>query len=428
MTMPGFADIIKATTDQWDDIPNPPLPYYLAAKEGIFLHRRLAFGRGLVKQVTIPATFAPLGVVTGGSFLFEADPIPAHLMGQIVSFFKRVYQRQQTEAAVLLTMNMTTKEWGIFVPTQMVSHGGVNYVYDPTHITGGRIVVGSIHSHADFSPFHSGTDTNDAAEFDGFHCTIGFVNSTPKIVAMVAMNKQNMHYGETEFPALFDWTEIDKHPAPDWWDQYVERQGAKDKPVGFDLYAKFAKPTIIKSHVSTNTSVLPALGFRPDHDRGRQLQSDWGIDSVDEWFGDYGRWSSYSRPTSESQEFNRKQTALYGYGSALLPETKNDDPYWEDGIDPKIVDLLLSSSLFTEEDLEFAIAHPTIAKDIAHWQRTFYEKAIEAVEILNIIGVTADLSIKDEPPPKVAQQFVARERRHRPRKTSRTRRQGYGVR
>jgi hypothetical protein len=37
-------------------------------------------------------------------------------------------------------------------------------------------MVGTIHSHCDFSAFHSGTDERDEATFDGLHLTFGNVN------------------------------------------------------------------------------------------------------------------------------------------------------------------------------------------------------------------------------------------------------------
>jgi hypothetical protein len=38
-------------------------------------------------------------------------------------------------------------------------------------------MVGTIHSHCDFSAFHSGTDEADESTFDGVHLTFGHVNS-----------------------------------------------------------------------------------------------------------------------------------------------------------------------------------------------------------------------------------------------------------
>ena len=40
----------------------------------------------------------------------------------------------------------------------------------------GYLRVGTIHSHCDFGAFHSGTDINDEADFDGLHVTFGHNN------------------------------------------------------------------------------------------------------------------------------------------------------------------------------------------------------------------------------------------------------------
>lgn len=321
MTAPNFGDIIKMPAGGFEALPDADVPYWVEAEEGNFVRRRLLFGYGVVKVSHSTARFPKMDA-TNGRFVFDAPPIPGALMSQIVHFFRRIYDKQKTEATVLLTMHAETKEWGVYIPTQLVSHGGVNYVYDPSTIKGNRLVVGSIHSHCDFSPFHSGTDTGDAADFDGFHATVGYImRDKPGIVAMVAMNKANMHYTENQFPSLFDYSQLWTKEAPAWWDQYVGPATGSDKPVGFDLYKKFEKPTIIKSHSipttpkssSTTTWQRPTTPVmargqhglraipggrsdvsRSDAELARQMASDWGIPS---WGGSENYRSPYgTRP------------------------------------------------------------------------------------------------------------------------------------
>ena len=260
-----FGGLVKLQQDGWAGVPDSPNPFYFGASDGLFIHRRMLTGRGVARVPFWPDNFPKFGN-DKGSFTFEADPIPAKLMGQVVNFFERIYDRQHTEAAVLLVMHSETKEWRVFVPTQLVSHGGVNYVFEPNHIRYPWVIVGSIHSHCDFGAGHSGTDTNDADTFDGLHCTIGFIKrDTPQIVAMVAMNKQLFHYKENQFPLLFDYTEVKKHEAPEWWDRYVENTKDKTRPVGFELYAKYDRPTVVKSEKPEVKVVgfQPANGYKP---------------------------------------------------------------------------------------------------------------------------------------------------------------------
>lgn len=248
---PQFGSLVKIGKEGWAGVPDGESPFYVGAYDGLWAHRRMMIGRGMAKVDFWPKSFSKFSA-KDLEFQFEADPIPAKIMGQIVSFFERIYDRQHTEAAVLLVMHETTREWRVFVPTQLVSHGGVNYVFEPQHIKRPWFIVGSIHSHCDFGASHSSTDTGDADGFDGLHCTIGHIkDDIPQIVAMVAMNKKLKHFPAEEFPTLFDFSEAKQHEAPAWWDRYVENPLTKTKPVGFGLYAKYQKTTVVKSETKT---------------------------------------------------------------------------------------------------------------------------------------------------------------------------------
>lgn len=251
MVEPAFNGLIRTAKDGWDGIPDVDNPFFIGFSDGLFLHRRSLLGRGVVRLDRWPASFPEFGS-KNGDFDFLAQPIPAKLVGQVVNFFERIYDYQHTEAAVLLVMHEETKEWRIFVPTQMLSHGGVNYVFDPMHIRPPWVLVGSIHSHCDFGAGHSGTDTGDADGFDGLHCTIGNIKrNIPEIVAMVSMNKKYMHYAQKDFPILFDFSEAKEHEAPQWWNRYCEDTVRKVKPVGFDLFAKYGKDSKVKNETKT---------------------------------------------------------------------------------------------------------------------------------------------------------------------------------
>lgn len=255
---PPFDSIVRLRQDGWEGVPDGPNPFYVGAKDGLYVHRRMMIGRGLARVPYWPDNWPSVGSQTG-LFNFEAQPVPQKIMAQVCDFFKTVYERQHTEAAVLLTMHHETGEWRVYVPTQLVSHGGVNYVFDPQTIQFPWIICGSIHSHCDFGAGHSGTDTGDAENFDGLHMTIGHnMDEVPQIVAMVAMNKKFFHYKPDQFKFLFEWENVRSEKAPDWWYRYVENTTTKEKPKGFDLYAKFDKSTVIKPH--TPSSVIKRVG------------------------------------------------------------------------------------------------------------------------------------------------------------------------
>ncbi len=101
--------------------------------------------------------------------------IKAKVFGQVQGFFRMVYGLHRSEAGVILNLHThpqreNLKRVGYTVPHQRVSGGGCKYqiVIDPSYIN-----CGTIHSHANFGAFHSGTDVNDERYFDGLHITVG---------------------------------------------------------------------------------------------------------------------------------------------------------------------------------------------------------------------------------------------------------------
>jgi hypothetical protein len=132
----------------------------------------------------------------------------------VMKYFREIYSRHKTEACVVLMLSVEKKQWEVlFVPQLSCSQAAVNYLLparsvddvaqnDPKihlykavfedddfkklmlsardryeQLLGdGYRVMGTIHSHSNFSAFHSGVDDNDEENFDGLHITIGNVN------------------------------------------------------------------------------------------------------------------------------------------------------------------------------------------------------------------------------------------------------------
>ncbi len=97
--------------------------------------------------------------------------IPATKAQQVINFFKAVYKEHSAEAIVLLFYNQETEQHEIIVPVQEVSGGAAEY--DKGIIVEGYNMIGTIHSHASMSAFHSGVDDDDEKSFDGLHITFG---------------------------------------------------------------------------------------------------------------------------------------------------------------------------------------------------------------------------------------------------------------
>ncbi len=170
--------------------------YFVVAKNGIFLHKDAGIVKGLVKAAIDDL---PLGKLDTEVSL-ELPPLPKEITFKALTFFRRVFYQHNSESATVLFYNTTTKEYYLHCPRQRVSHGGVNYGVangseDPEELDyiiamrkKGFRQVGTIHSHCDFSAFHSGTDTNDEARFDGIHITIGHVNKKyPSLVSSLVV-------------------------------------------------------------------------------------------------------------------------------------------------------------------------------------------------------------------------------------------------
>lgn len=142
--------------------------YYVVASNGIFLHKDM----GLINA------FVPVPTI---SFLAEVSPwathklpkIPVELIAQVLYFARDVFNQRQSEAVVLLYYSMDKKEYLLVCPTQEAVELRVNYQRD-INVAGYR-QVGTIHSHPDFSAYHSTIDENDENGFDGVHITLGNV-------------------------------------------------------------------------------------------------------------------------------------------------------------------------------------------------------------------------------------------------------------
>ena len=110
------------------------------------------------------------------------DLIPWPVIQKALAFFQAVYAKYKTESALFFIYD--GKTWDLLCPKQEVSGGSVDYKLEDRPAKGFK-VVGTIHSHADFSAFHSGIDVSDEEKMDGIHATMGFVNSNPTIVVSI---------------------------------------------------------------------------------------------------------------------------------------------------------------------------------------------------------------------------------------------------
>lgn len=158
--------------------------FYIVAKDGIFLSKDTGLIRAIVK-------------VSGISFLQQMEvkaelrlpQVPSVVLAEALLFFRRVYEKHESEAIVLLYYSAQENQYLIDAPKQQVDGASVHYEPLGKFTVGGYQLIGTIHSHPSFQAFHSGTDVDDEKYFDGIHITIGRVD-TPyfTISCTVAVN------------------------------------------------------------------------------------------------------------------------------------------------------------------------------------------------------------------------------------------------
>lgn len=187
--------------------------YYVLTKTGLYLHKETKAGAALVPASGVPWLREPTM-----EFRLKLPKIPGRIIGQALTFFRKVFQAYKSEAYVTLLYSPKLNQYRLWCPTQKVSAGRVNYDRDDQVPPAGRNfkvvgaginvtrqensnvsirddidwqMVGTIHSHCDFSAFHSGTDVGDEDTFDGIHITLGHVNHPQfSMEASISINKQ----------------------------------------------------------------------------------------------------------------------------------------------------------------------------------------------------------------------------------------------
>jgi len=155
------------------DKPGIKLPkddiFFMVGRGGIFMHKRMGLISGIVK---VPDISFLEPVETGVEL--NVPKIPRDVFVQSLSFFRWAQKKYRSEAGVLVHYNPENQKFLLHCPFQEVSGAHVDYVADD-RFEGFQLVC-SIHSHNNFSAFHSGIDRNDEVYFDGLHITIGDVD------------------------------------------------------------------------------------------------------------------------------------------------------------------------------------------------------------------------------------------------------------
>lgn len=164
--------------------------YYLVCKTGIYFHKNTKAGNALVPVKGIPWLEEP-----NLEFRLKLPKVPGRIVGQALTFFRKVFEKYHAEAYVTLLYSGKLSQYRLWCPKQKVSAMSVNYDRTDQPDFADRQandwqMVGTIHSHCDFSAYHSGTDVGDEATFDGIHITLGHVNKAQfSMAASIAINE-----------------------------------------------------------------------------------------------------------------------------------------------------------------------------------------------------------------------------------------------
>lgn len=185
-----------------------PMPdddiFYIVAKEGIFLKKKLGVMESVapVKDISILQSIEKTAKM-------NIKKIPGGQFAQVMTFFKEVYKEHHGESIVLLFYDEEKKVYKIVPPHQKVN--GAACDYDRGMTIEGMTMIGTIHSHANFSAFHSGTDQDDEEHFDGLHITIGHVNSDEvSISASIIANEHRFIINPLDYVERLEEVEITK--------------------------------------------------------------------------------------------------------------------------------------------------------------------------------------------------------------------------
>lgn len=218
--------------------------YYLVAKNGIFVKKKL----GLIESLT-PVEGIPFLAGTAVSYAKMTIPkIPRDIFCKVLSFFRKVYSLYQSECEVFLLYKSSKRKFKIRVPYQKVSYASCEAVKMGS--PKGYTTICSIHSHANFSAFHSGTDIADEKYFEGLHITIGDVPDPEfSIAASVVSNKKRfkvdpLDYIEdliqtsNQYRDLYAISGTDQVKFNEEWLNFVERKYPKFEisQLGLPLY------------------------------------------------------------------------------------------------------------------------------------------------------------------------------------------------
>jgi len=172
-----------------EDITTPKIHLYNGEKGNRvpWVSKMTALGPVVVPSSEIPNVKDVITPDYAGYAKHEIPTMPQEILNTAAAFFRLIFDMWHTESALLLALDEENK-YHLYCPKQEVDYTGVDWK-DDVDLADGHYLMGSIHSHCDFSAFHSGTDEGDAAKNDGLHLTFGHIDrDVPEVDAMISFS------------------------------------------------------------------------------------------------------------------------------------------------------------------------------------------------------------------------------------------------
>jgi PRTRC genetic system protein A len=143
---------------------------YVLDGDGLWEIRKsqLAVFTTLLHRFSIPGLKS--GIREDG-FELNIPKIPISFFETIVSFFKKIYEKNSSEVFVQCFYDFDKKDFILFCPEQRVGFASIKYDRD-LEFEKDKVLAFEVHSHASMSAFFSGTDDGDE-KADGFFGVVG---------------------------------------------------------------------------------------------------------------------------------------------------------------------------------------------------------------------------------------------------------------
>jgi hypothetical protein len=172
--------------------------YLVVARNGVYLHKDNFMCKAFVKVEDI-SFLEPMET----EITLKTPKLPGRIIGQALTFFRQAFFKHRSESGLILFYSPVKQEYKLWCPNQTVSYGSCKYdrndYGEKEPDLAGYNVIGTIHSHADFGAFHSGTDTSDEADFHGIHITLGNVDRNNFSMVMSVAISNNRVQLEPEY-------------------------------------------------------------------------------------------------------------------------------------------------------------------------------------------------------------------------------------